>query len=117
PGRRTFRRRGPPTLGTAMPPRRQYRVERPASLGDPPVAWLDQLGAAGRELAGGVGGAGGVARPFNRRPPPGPLGARPAGPRASVSTKAKNVRLITPFMVKNAASRRLRSPGRTSECS
>ena len=33
------------------------------------------------------------------------------------STKPKKVRLITPFIVKKAASSRERSPGRTSECS
>src|SRR5581483_584638 len=35
----------------------------------------------------------------------------------SASTKPKKVTLITPFMVKKAASSRRRSPGRTSECS
>ena len=37
--------------------------------------------------------------------------------RTSASTKAKNASEITPFIVKNAASSRRRSPGRTSECS
>src|SRR6478752_110268 len=35
----------------------------------------------------------------------------------SASTKAKNATEMTPFIVKNAASRRRRSPGRTSVCS
>ena len=35
----------------------------------------------------------------------------------SSRTKPKKTMLITPFTVKNAASRRRRSPGRTSECS
>ena len=35
----------------------------------------------------------------------------------SRATKAKNTTLITPFIVKNAASSLRRSPGRTSECS
>ena len=37
--------------------------------------------------------------------------------RRSARTNAKNVMLMIPFMVKNAASRRDRSPSRTSECS
>src|SRR5262245_42141092 len=37
--------------------------------------------------------------------------------RTSRATNAKNTTLITPFIVKNAASRRRRSPGRTRECS
>jgi hypothetical protein len=41
---------------------------------------------------------------------------RPDGQITSASTKAKKAMLITPFMVKNAASRR-RLPGRISECS
>jgi hypothetical protein len=36
---------------------------------------------------------------------------------ASASTNAKNTTLMTPLTVKNAALRRRRSPGRTSECS
>ena len=36
---------------------------------------------------------------------------------ASAITNAANATLITPFIVKNAASSRLRSSGRTSECS
>ena len=36
---------------------------------------------------------------------------------ASATTKAAKATLITPFMVKKAASRRRKSPGRTSECS
>ena len=36
---------------------------------------------------------------------------------ASARTKAKKTTLMTPFTVKKAASRRRRSPGRTSECS
>ena len=35
----------------------------------------------------------------------------------SAATNAKKTRLITPLTVKNAASRRRRSPGRTRECS
>ena len=35
----------------------------------------------------------------------------------SSATKTKNTTLITPFIVKNAASSRRRSPGRTIECS
>ena len=35
----------------------------------------------------------------------------------SASTKAKNATEMTPFIVKNAASSRRRSPGRTSVCS
>src|SRR5207247_624595 len=42
---------------------------------------------------------------------------RPDHASASASTKAKNVTEMTPFIVKNAVSRRRRSPGRTSECS
>ena len=37
--------------------------------------------------------------------------------RTSASTNAKNVRLITPFMVKNAVSSRRQSRGETSACS
>ena len=44
-------------------------------------------------------------------------GAAAAAQTASAKTKTKKARLITPFIVKNAASRRRRSSGRTSECS
>ena len=37
--------------------------------------------------------------------------------RTSSETKARNTTLITPFTVKNAASRRRRSPGLTIACS
>ena len=37
--------------------------------------------------------------------------------RTSSATNTKNTTLITPFSVKNAASRRWRSPGRTIACS
>src|SRR5262249_48191605 len=36
---------------------------------------------------------------------------------ASSTTNTQNATLMTPFIVKNAASSRRRSPGRTSECS
>ena len=42
---------------------------------------------------------------------------QPDDHRTSASTKAKNASEMTPFIVKNAASSRRRSPGRTSECS
>ena len=42
---------------------------------------------------------------------------QPDDHRTSASTKTKNATEMTPFMVKNAASSRRRSPGRTSECS
>ena len=42
---------------------------------------------------------------------------QPDDHNTSASTKAKKAREMTPFMVKNAASSRRRSPGRTSVCS
>ena len=42
---------------------------------------------------------------------------RPNHSSTSAKTNAKKTMLITPLTVKNAASRRRRSPGRTSECS
>ena len=42
---------------------------------------------------------------------------QPDDHKTSASTKAKKATEMTPFIVKNAASSRRRSPGRTSECS
>ena len=56
---------------------------------------------------------------LQRAAPPVALLERPSPNHSSTSAKtnAKKTMLITPLTVKNAASRRRRSPGRTSECS
>jgi ATP-dependent Clp protease ATP-binding subunit ClpC len=69
PGRRTFRRRGRVPVAAASPPRPrwQYRVEQRAALDDDAIAWLNELGAAGWELAGVVDRDEGLTLLFKRR--------------------------------------------------
>ena len=77
----------------------------------------ERTGCLGAE--GGTGRFGGPVRPCG----PALLRRTRAGPCRlhrtirSISAKANTVTLMTPFMVKNAASSRERSPGRTNWCS
>jgi ATP-dependent Clp protease ATP-binding subunit ClpC len=74
--RRTFRRRG--RLVPTAPPRWQYRVERRPALDEDAVAWLNELGAEGWELAGVVGAEDGLTLLFKRRQAPGDVELRAA---------------------------------------
>jgi ATP-dependent Clp protease ATP-binding subunit ClpA len=76
--RRTLRRRGRTTL-SAAPSRWQYRVERRPALDGEAVAWLNELGAEGWELAGIVDGTDGLTLLFKRRQAPGDVELRAAG--------------------------------------
>jgi ATP-dependent Clp protease ATP-binding subunit ClpC len=76
--RRSLRRRGRTAVTVSRPPCWEYRVERRPALDDDAVAWLNELGADGWELAGVVA-SDGVTLLFKRLLAPGDVQLRAAG--------------------------------------